>query len=467
MNSCDVVLPANFQEGGKQCFWERTEATLRELQEAGHRPCFKAWKVISGTTLLASHPLHGHACSMTGARGKRKVHEDRSQRQGRRPNNTDVQQQWSRDSNLGVKRIAVERKLVTQQQGLPAQSQYQDKEFPENFEDQESSQGLIHQDHWKMTEMDWEGEIGRKVGQVLSVHGVEDSHGTGNMELGCQFVWMPDDQSMNKWLQEAVAQPNYTDMKLVNGYDLSNGRIAKVLRKVLKKPGRGQERTIKEVVCQVRKMPRNSQEEARKARARKDKEKPRSGQEKARKARTKKKTGRGQERTIEEVVCQARKMPIISQEEARTARAKKDKEKPRSGQEAVAQPDFTDLELLNRPRRARKRLGRGQEGQGQESPGGPGPGLDSRPSLVFGSALNPNVQIQPCELRFQICKGQARNQESMGEGGRTREKEYWMGRMPNGYQDGMFRENALVQGRLLERRKRMVGRAGPCEQVAG
>ncbi|MCO5577588.1 hypothetical protein L7F22_031419 [Adiantum nelumboides] len=32
-------------------------------------------KVISGTTLLTSHPLHGHACSMTGAIGKTKVHE--------------------------------------------------------------------------------------------------------------------------------------------------------------------------------------------------------------------------------------------------------------------------------------------------------------------------------------------------------------------------------------------------------
>ncbi|MCO5581559.1 hypothetical protein L7F22_035447 [Adiantum nelumboides] len=32
-------------------------------------------KVIFGTTLLASHPLHGHACSMTRAIGKRKVHE--------------------------------------------------------------------------------------------------------------------------------------------------------------------------------------------------------------------------------------------------------------------------------------------------------------------------------------------------------------------------------------------------------
>ncbi|MCO5571611.1 hypothetical protein L7F22_025357 [Adiantum nelumboides] len=32
-------------------------------------------KVISGTTLLASHPPHGHAFSMTRAIGKRKVHE--------------------------------------------------------------------------------------------------------------------------------------------------------------------------------------------------------------------------------------------------------------------------------------------------------------------------------------------------------------------------------------------------------
>ncbi|MCO5612844.1 hypothetical protein L7F22_067115 [Adiantum nelumboides] len=46
MNSCDVVSPAKFQEGGKQCFWERTEATLRELQEAGHRPSFKAWNTL-------------------------------------------------------------------------------------------------------------------------------------------------------------------------------------------------------------------------------------------------------------------------------------------------------------------------------------------------------------------------------------------------------------------------------------
>ncbi|MCO5575520.1 hypothetical protein L7F22_029321 [Adiantum nelumboides] len=40
MNSCDVVSPADFQEGGKQCFWGRIEATLRELQEADHRPSF-------------------------------------------------------------------------------------------------------------------------------------------------------------------------------------------------------------------------------------------------------------------------------------------------------------------------------------------------------------------------------------------------------------------------------------------
>ncbi|MCO5580071.1 hypothetical protein L7F22_033937 [Adiantum nelumboides] len=46
MNSCDVVSPADFQEGGKQCFWERTEATLQELQEAGHRPSFKAWHTL-------------------------------------------------------------------------------------------------------------------------------------------------------------------------------------------------------------------------------------------------------------------------------------------------------------------------------------------------------------------------------------------------------------------------------------
>ncbi|MCO5574995.1 hypothetical protein L7F22_028792 [Adiantum nelumboides] len=134
------------------------------------------------------------------------------------------------------------------------------------------------------------------------------------MEPGCQFVWMTDDQSMNKWLQEAVAQPNYNDLKLLNGYDLSNGRIAKVLKGGLRQYLSGISenpkvrgslgRTIEEVICQARKMPRNSQEEARK-----DKEKPRSGQEKARKARTKKKPRRGQERTIEEVVCQARKMP--------------------------------------------------------------------------------------------------------------------------------------------------------------
>ncbi|MCO5568473.1 hypothetical protein L7F22_022172 [Adiantum nelumboides] len=60
-------------------------------------------------------------------------------------------------------KIRAKGNLVTQQQRLPAQSQYQDKEFPANFEDQESSQELIHQAHWKMTEMDWEGEIGRKV----------------------------------------------------------------------------------------------------------------------------------------------------------------------------------------------------------------------------------------------------------------------------------------------------------------
>ncbi|MCO5589032.1 hypothetical protein L7F22_042997 [Adiantum nelumboides] len=47
MNLCDVVSPGNFHEGGKQCFWERTEATLRELQEAGHRPSFEACSSVS------------------------------------------------------------------------------------------------------------------------------------------------------------------------------------------------------------------------------------------------------------------------------------------------------------------------------------------------------------------------------------------------------------------------------------
>ncbi|MCO5547291.1 hypothetical protein L7F22_000738 [Adiantum nelumboides] len=137
MNLCDVVSPPNLQEDGKQCFWERTKATLRELQEAGQQYdsesivmfCLKACssvsdddkgqeihmelveegfdsgylvgsalasryakcdltveahgvfdeldtpKVISGTTLLTNHPLHGHACSRTGAIDKRKVHE--------------------------------------------------------------------------------------------------------------------------------------------------------------------------------------------------------------------------------------------------------------------------------------------------------------------------------------------------------------------------------------------------------
>ncbi|MCO5562269.1 hypothetical protein L7F22_015894 [Adiantum nelumboides] len=52
MNSCDVVSPADFQEGGKQCFWERTEATLRELQEAGHSPSFKAWNTLTSTVAI-------------------------------------------------------------------------------------------------------------------------------------------------------------------------------------------------------------------------------------------------------------------------------------------------------------------------------------------------------------------------------------------------------------------------------
>ncbi|MCO5594200.1 hypothetical protein L7F22_048224 [Adiantum nelumboides] len=54
MNLCDVVSPADFQEGGKQCFWERTEATLRELQEAGHRPSFKAWNTLERFQTLGS-----------------------------------------------------------------------------------------------------------------------------------------------------------------------------------------------------------------------------------------------------------------------------------------------------------------------------------------------------------------------------------------------------------------------------
>ncbi|MCO5591692.1 hypothetical protein L7F22_045683 [Adiantum nelumboides] len=126
-------------------------------------------------------------------------------------------------------------------------------------------------------------------------------------------------------------------------------------------------------------------------------------------------------------------------------------------QEAVTQPNNTDLELLNGPRRAMKRPGRGQGRSG----------LGSRPRPTLGSALNLNVQIQPYELRFQIRKGQATNQKSMEEGGRTGEKEYWMGRMSNGYQDGMFRENALVRGHLGERRKRMAGRTRSCEQIVG
>ncbi|MCO5579223.1 hypothetical protein L7F22_033077 [Adiantum nelumboides] len=116
MNSCNVVSPADIQEGGKQCFWERTEATLRELQEAGHRPSFKAYSNVSdvdkgqeihmelveegfdsgylvGSALASGYAKCGFIVeaqgvfdeldtpkvisgnSMTGAIGKRKAHE--------------------------------------------------------------------------------------------------------------------------------------------------------------------------------------------------------------------------------------------------------------------------------------------------------------------------------------------------------------------------------------------------------
>ncbi|MCO5571760.1 hypothetical protein L7F22_025508 [Adiantum nelumboides] len=52
MNSCDVVSLADFQEGGKQCFWKRTEATLQELQEAGYRPSFKAWNTLTSAVAI-------------------------------------------------------------------------------------------------------------------------------------------------------------------------------------------------------------------------------------------------------------------------------------------------------------------------------------------------------------------------------------------------------------------------------
>ncbi|MCO5572120.1 hypothetical protein L7F22_025871 [Adiantum nelumboides] len=284
-------------------------------------------KVIFGTTLLVSHPLHGHACSMTRPIGKWKVHEG------------ELHGLLKQDPILGITWVDVwaksgsfaraNDKIGAKGRGLPAQSQYQDKEFPANFEDQESSQELIHQAHWKMTEMDWEGDIGSKAmrvkerrpdkakksssglfrqygelmnmfikikielnrrhsrlsqcnirlrrdARVLSVHWVEDSHSTRNMELGYQLVWMPDDQSVNKWLQEAVAQPNYTDLKLLNGYDLSNGRIAKVLKGGLRQYLSGISENPKE---DAKKQPRRGQEG--------------QGQEGQRKA--KKWSGKGQE----------------------------------------------------------------------------------------------------------------------------------------------------------------------------
>ncbi|MCO5554740.1 hypothetical protein L7F22_008274 [Adiantum nelumboides] len=121
-------------------------------------------KVNSGTTLLASHPLHGHAYSMTRAIGKRKVHEGELHgllKQDPILGNTWVDV-WAK-SGLFVR---ANDNIGAKGRGLPAQSQYQDKEFPANFEDQESSQELNYQAHWKMTEMDWEDKIGRKVVRV-------------------------------------------------------------------------------------------------------------------------------------------------------------------------------------------------------------------------------------------------------------------------------------------------------------
>ncbi|MCO5596925.1 hypothetical protein L7F22_050996 [Adiantum nelumboides] len=121
-------------------------------------------KVISGTTLLANHPLHGHAYSMTRAIGKRKVHEGELHgllKQDPILGNTWVDV-WAKSGSF----VRANDNIGAKGRGLPAQSQYQDKEFPANFEDQESSQELNYQAHWKMTEMDWEDKIGRKVVRV-------------------------------------------------------------------------------------------------------------------------------------------------------------------------------------------------------------------------------------------------------------------------------------------------------------
>ncbi|MCO5562627.1 hypothetical protein L7F22_016255 [Adiantum nelumboides] len=67
-------------------------------------------------------------------------------------------------------------------------------------------------------------------GHVLSRHWVEDSHSAENTKVGCHFVWTPDDESMNEWLQGAVSQPNYIDLKLLKGCDLSIGPILEVLK---------------------------------------------------------------------------------------------------------------------------------------------------------------------------------------------------------------------------------------------
>ncbi|MCO5572119.1 hypothetical protein L7F22_025870 [Adiantum nelumboides] len=154
-------------------------------------------------------------------------------------------------------------------------------------------------------------------------------------------------------------------------------------------------------------MPRNSQEEARKARARKDKEKPRSGQEKARNAR-------------------------------------KVQEKPRNGQEEAKKP---------RARRIMQNLRRCQEGHDQECQVQDqvqhlsqfrNPHSEIQPSDLQTNlqAERLQIQIQLVHFKFQICKGRAK-----------------------GDQDGMFIENALVRGHLGERRKWMVGRAEPGEHL--
>ncbi|MCO5563555.1 hypothetical protein L7F22_017200 [Adiantum nelumboides] len=81
MNSCDVVSPADFQEGGKQCFWERIEATLRKnckrstknelervkLELAGKKVDLENEKLAKLTMIQA---LNGNAVKLKNQRGQ-------------------------------------------------------------------------------------------------------------------------------------------------------------------------------------------------------------------------------------------------------------------------------------------------------------------------------------------------------------------------------------------------------------